>query len=106
MEVRSSDDKIVGEVRNIVFGTKDRKDYAIVASGGFFTPGKDSIVVPIRSLKVSQGREIFFLSITKEAVKTGAPYARSGLQVVGGQRVACAKRRHLSRQSEPFVVTS
>ena len=33
-EVRSSDDKIVGEVRNIVFGTKDRRDYAIVASGG------------------------------------------------------------------------
>ena len=56
-EVRSADDKIVGEVRNIVFGTKDRRDYAIVASGGFFTPGKDSIVVPIRSLKVSQERD-------------------------------------------------
>ncbi len=39
-EVRTSDDKIVGEVRNIVFGTKDRRDYAIVASGGFFVPGK------------------------------------------------------------------
>ena len=25
-EVRSSDDKIVGEVRNIVFGTKDSRD--------------------------------------------------------------------------------
>ena len=60
-EVRSSDDKIVGEVRNIVFGTKDRRDYAIVASGGFFTPGKESIVVPIRSLKVSQERGSFFL---------------------------------------------
>ena len=59
MEVRSSDDKIVGEVRNIVFGTKDRRDYAIVASGGFFTPGKDSIVVPIQSLKVSQERVSF-----------------------------------------------
>jgi hypothetical protein len=31
-EVRSSDDKIVGEVRNIVFATKDGRDYAIVAS--------------------------------------------------------------------------
>ena len=70
VEVRSSDDKIVGEVRNIVFGTKDRKDYAIVASGGFFTPGNDSIVVPIRSLKVSQARESFFLPITKDALKT------------------------------------
>jgi hypothetical protein len=69
-EVRSSDDKIVGEVRNIVFGTKDRRDYAIVASGGFFTPGKDSIVVPIRSLKVSQERQSFFLPISKEAMKT------------------------------------
>src|SRR5436190_10849600 len=68
-EVRSSDDKIVGEVRNIVFGTKDRRDYAIVASGGFFTPGKDSIVVPIPSLKVSQERRSFFLSITREAMK-------------------------------------
>jgi hypothetical protein len=69
-EVRSSDDKIVGEVRNIVFGTKDRRDYAIVASGGFFTPGKESIVVPIRSLKVSQERHSFFLPIASAAVKT------------------------------------
>jgi hypothetical protein len=60
----------VGEVRNIVFGTKDRRDYAIVASGGFFTPGKDSIVVPIRSLKVSQDRVSFFLPISKEVMKT------------------------------------
>jgi hypothetical protein len=69
-EVRSSDDKIVGEVRNIVFGTRDRRDYAIVASGGFFTPGKDSIVVPIRSLKVSQERHSFFLAIPEKEVKT------------------------------------
>lgn len=69
-EVRSSDDRIVGEVRNIVFGTKDRRDYAIVASGGFFTPGKDSIVVPIRSLKVSQERHSFFLPMREAAVKT------------------------------------
>jgi uncharacterized protein YrrD len=68
-EVRSSDDQIVGEVRNIVFGTKDRKDYAIVASGGFFTPGKDSIVVPIQALKVSQQRESFFLPMSKCAMK-------------------------------------
>ena len=69
-EVRSSDDKIVGEVRDIVFGTKDRRDYAIVASGGFFTPSKDSIAVPIRSLKVSQERGSFFLPMTSAAVKT------------------------------------
>jgi hypothetical protein len=69
-EVRSADDKIVGEVRNVVFGTKDRRDYAIVASGGFFTPGKDSIVVPIRFLKVSQERDSFFLPIAEAQVKT------------------------------------
>jgi hypothetical protein len=69
-EVRSSDDKIIGEVRNIVFGTRDRRDYAIVASGGFFTPGKDSIVVPIRSLKVSQERHSFFLPMTEKEMKT------------------------------------
>ncbi|HSP25451.1 MAG TPA: PRC-barrel domain-containing protein [Saliniramus sp.] len=69
MEVRSSDDKIIGEVRNIVFGTKDRWDYAIVASGGFFTIGKDSIVVPIRYLKVSQDRYSFYLPISEEAAK-------------------------------------
>jgi hypothetical protein len=66
-EVRSSDDKIIGEVRNIIFGTKDGRDYAIVASGGFFTTGKDSIVVPIRSLRVTQERTSFFLPISKEA---------------------------------------
>jgi PRC-barrel domain protein len=69
-EVRSSDDKIVGEVRNIVFGTRDRIDYVIVASGGFFTPGTDSIVVPLRFLKVSQERDSFFLPITETTVKT------------------------------------
>jgi hypothetical protein len=69
-EVRSSDDKIVGEVRNVVFGTKDHRDYAIVASGGFFTPGKDSIVVPMRSLKVSQERDSFFLPIANAEVRS------------------------------------
>ena len=69
-EVRSSDDKIVGEVRNIVFGTTDRRDYAIVASGGFFTPGTDSFVVPIQVLKVSQERDSFFLPLSSAAVKT------------------------------------
>jgi sporulation protein YlmC with PRC-barrel domain len=67
-EVRSSDDKIIGEVRNIVFGTKDGRGYAVVASGGFFTAGKDSIVVPVRSLMISQDRASFYLSITKEAM--------------------------------------
>lgn len=69
-EVRSSDDKIIGEVRNIVFGTKDRRDYAIVASGGFFTTGRDSIVVPIRFLKVSEERTSFFLPMRETQVKT------------------------------------
>lgn len=71
-EVRSSDDKTIGEVRNVVFGTKDRRDYAVVASGGFFTPGKDSIVVPLRALKVSQERDSFFLLIPNAEVK-GVP---------------------------------
>jgi hypothetical protein len=69
-EVRSSDDKIVGEVRNIVFATKDHRDYAIVASGGFFTPGQNSIVVPIRSLAVTQNGESFFLPMSSEVVKS------------------------------------
>ena len=69
-EVRSSDDKIVGEVRNIVFGTKDRRDYAIVASGGFFTSGKDSFVVPIQAMKVSQERDSFFLPLSLVAIRT------------------------------------
>ncbi len=69
-EVRSSDDKIIGEVRNIVSGTKDRRDYAVVASGGFFKPGKDSLVVPIQFLKVSQERSSFFLPLTEAKVKT------------------------------------
>jgi hypothetical protein len=69
-EVRSVDDKIVGEVRTIVFGAGDRRDYAIVASGGFFTPGKDSIVVPLRSLQVTQERDRFFLPLPQAAVKS------------------------------------
>src|SRR5215210_8660824 len=69
-EVRSSDDKIIGEVRNIVFGTRDRRDYSIVASGGFFTPGKDSIVVPIRFLTVSPELDSFFLPLLEAQVKT------------------------------------
>jgi hypothetical protein len=69
-EVRSSDDKIIGEVRNVVFGTKDRRDYAVVASGGFFTIGKESIVVPMRFLKVTQERTSFFVPMAAAEVKT------------------------------------
>jgi hypothetical protein len=52
-----------------VFGTKDRRDYAVVASGGFFTIGKDSFVVPIRFLSITQERDSFFLRISEAAVK-------------------------------------
>lgn len=69
-EVRSSDDKIIGEVRNFVFGTRNRRDYAVVASGGFFAIGKDSFVVPIRHLSVNQDRDSFFLQITEAAAKS------------------------------------
>jgi hypothetical protein len=72
-EVRSSDDRIVGEVRSIVFGTPDRRDYAIVASGGFFTPGTASIVVPIRCLRVSQERDVFFLPMNAASAKAIPP---------------------------------
>ena len=68
-EVRSSDDKIIGEVRNVVFGTKDRRDYAVVASGGFFTTGKESIVVPLRFLKVTQERVSFFVPMPASEVR-------------------------------------
>ena len=64
-EVRTSDDKIVGEVRNIIIGTEGRRDYAIVATGGFFVPGKDSIVVALRNLRVSRERNSFYLALTK-----------------------------------------
>jgi sporulation protein YlmC with PRC-barrel domain len=68
-EVRSSNDKIVGEVRSVVLDFKDHRDYAIVASGGFFTPGKESIVVPVLSLRVSQNRQSFFLPMPDSDVK-------------------------------------
>ncbi len=60
-EVRSSDDKIIGEVRNVIFETDDHPAHAIVASGGFFTPGEASIVAPVRSLKATQDRSVFSL---------------------------------------------
>jgi hypothetical protein len=40
------------------------------APGGFFTAGKDSIVVPLRSLKVSQERDSFFLPLQHAEVTT------------------------------------
>ena len=68
-EVRSSDDKIIGEVRNVVIGTQDGRDYVIVASGGFFVPGKESIVVPLRFLLIDQERDSFFLRITEAEMR-------------------------------------
>lgn len=69
-EVRTSDDMIVGEVRNVVIGTKDRWDYVIVASGGFFVPGRDSLVVPLRYLVIDKERQSFFLRISSDQVKS------------------------------------
>lgn len=69
-EVRTADDKIVGEVRNIVLATENRRNYAVVASGGFFVPGKDSFVVPIQFLMVSEGRESYYLLIDGRKLKS------------------------------------
>ncbi len=63
-EVRTSDDQIIGEVRDIVLGSDGKRDYAIVASGGFFVPGKESIVVSLRHLRVSQERSSFYVALT------------------------------------------
>ena len=68
-EVRSSDDKIIGEARNVVIGTQDGQDYVIVASGGFFVSGKESIVVPLRFLLIDQERDSFFLRITEAEMR-------------------------------------
>jgi hypothetical protein len=68
-EVRSSNDKIIGEVRSIIFDFNNHRDYAIVASGGFFTPGNKSIAVPVRSLKVSQNRDSYFVPMPDFEVK-------------------------------------
>jgi hypothetical protein len=68
-EVRTSHDMIVGEVRNVIIGTRDRWDYAVVASGGFFVPGEDSLVVPLRYLVIDQQRRSFFLRISNEQVQ-------------------------------------
>ncbi len=64
-EIRTSDDKIVGEVRNIIIGTEGRRDYAIVASGGYFVPGRNSYAVAMRYLRVTQERNSLFLSVTE-----------------------------------------
>jgi hypothetical protein len=64
-EVRTADDKIVGEVRDIIIGTEGKRDYAIVASGGFFVPGKQSFVVALRYLRVTQERNSLFLTVTR-----------------------------------------
>jgi hypothetical protein len=65
----SDNDKIIGEIRSVVLDFKDHRDYAIVASGGLFTPGKESIVVPVLSLRVSQNRQSFFLPMPDPDVK-------------------------------------
>lgn len=69
-EVRTADDKIVGEVRTIVIGTEGRSDYAIVAAGGYFVPGKDSFVVALRHLRVSRERNSFYVALTKSQLTT------------------------------------
>ncbi len=62
-EVRTADDKIVGEVRNIVIGDGTHGNFAIVAAGGYFVPGKKSLVVPVRYLRVSRERDSFYLPL-------------------------------------------
>lgn len=57
-------------MRNVIIGTRDRWDYAVVASGGFFAPGEDSLVVPLRYLVIDQQRRSFFLRISNEQVQT------------------------------------
>lgn len=72
-EVRSSDDRIIGEVRSVVFATSDHPAYVIVASGGFFTPGLASIVTPIQFLMAAQDRTVFFLPMPEADIKAVPP---------------------------------
>lgn len=69
-EVRSSDNKRVGEVKNIVFGAKGQPDYAVVAYGGFLTGGSERIAVPLDAFKVATSRETLVLSLSQSELKT------------------------------------
>ena len=66
--MRSADDKIMGDPEHRL---RDERSPGLRDCGvwRFFTHGKESIVVPIRSLKVSQERGTFFLPITMAVVK-------------------------------------
>ena len=48
-EVRTADDKIVGEVRNIVLATENCRNYAVVASAGFSFPARTASSFPSSS---------------------------------------------------------
>jgi hypothetical protein len=69
-EARTTDDKIVGEGRNTVLATETRRNFAVVASGGFFVHGRDNFLVPIQFLMVSEGRESNYLLIDERRLQS------------------------------------
>ena len=69
-EVRSADDQIVGEVRNVVIGTQDRWTIAIVAFRGLLYCGNRQLTSSrCATCRFNQERSSFFLRISSEEVR-------------------------------------
>jgi len=77
-DIRNLKNEDLGEIEDILLATdRDETSYAIVSHGGFLGLGEKQIAVPMRTLKVTEDKDVFVLDISEEQLE-GAPSFERG----------------------------
>jgi PRC-barrel domain len=75
-DVRSSENKTIGEISDIVFDPKGSPAYAVIAYGGFLGLGEDESAVPFSELKVTDDGDVFYLAMTEDQLENAPRFER------------------------------
>ena len=75
-EVLNASGDEIGEVEDLVIGSDNKVETAIVQVGGFLGVGSKNVAVNIEQLRQSTGKKGFTTSMTKEELKTLPEYKK------------------------------
>lgn len=68
-DVRGMTDETIGEVSDIVFDSAGKASYAVISYGGFLGLAEEASAVPFNMLRISQGRDVFYLPLSEDQLE-------------------------------------
>ena len=66
----------MASIDDIVFSPEGGPAYIIISDGGFLGIGEDQIAVPMSRVRVSSDRDVYFIDLTEDQLKSAPRFER------------------------------